>query len=149
MEAKQKGDSRLPISNPLAFVRDPFQFNQKILDGRIKQFKEASNLEGAFVFLDRGIPDVMGYMDFFSQQYDAPFENAGQDYRYDMVFLLPPWQEIYVSDNERLESFEEATEIHRCLKAIYTRFDYSPVTVPKDTVEERTAFILHELNATS
>jgi len=48
-------------------------------------------------------------------------------------------------DNERLESFEEAIEIHDYLKRAYMRYDYDPVLIPTGTVEERISFILNEL----
>ena len=59
------------------------------------------------VFFDRGIPDVLAYMDYFDQEYGPEFIDALESHRYDSIFLLPMWQEIYTSDSERFESYED------------------------------------------
>ncbi len=128
-------------TNPLAFVDDPYSFNEKLLLGRLKQFKEATSVSEPVVFFDRGMPDVLAYMDFFKQDYGDDFIKACRQNRYDEVVILPPWKHIYISDNERFESFEEATAIHRELQRTYELFNYSPITVPTGTIEERSYFI--------
>ena len=94
LEAKKNGNPISFVSNPLTFVPDPRQFNQKILEGRIEQFKKASLVKAPVVFFDRGIPDVLGYMNFFQQHYQTEFEDACRTHRYDFVILLPPWESI-------------------------------------------------------
>ncbi|MEL6916398.1 MAG: ATP-binding protein [Bacteroidota bacterium] len=146
LEAKKKGDAKTFVSNPIVSVNNPAEFNNTILEGRIQQFKDAYKVKGAYAFYDRGIPDVLAYMDFFDQSYAKPFITACKEHVYDTIFLLPPWEEIYVSDNERLESFEEALEVHKHLESTYTRFGYDITLVPKTTIEERFLFILKKLN---
>ena len=145
LEAKKMGNPEAFVSNPLAFVKDPFEFNQRILSGRKEQFSNSVNINDPYVFFDRGIPDVLAYMDYFDQSYTRDFEEACTTNRYNKVLILPPWEKIYVSDNERLESFDEAIEIHDHLKRTYIRYDYEPVLIPTGTVEERISFILNEL----
>ncbi|NAS12950.1 AAA family ATPase [Poritiphilus flavus] len=145
MQAKKQENEKEFSTNPLAFVSDPYQFNQKILQGRITHFEEGAANKGDVVFYDRGIPDVLAYMDYFSQPYEAYFEKACEAHRYDMVLIVPPWKEIYISDNERLESYEEALQIHRHLEDTYSKYGYQAVVIPKGTVAERTAFVLNQL----
>ncbi len=145
LEAKKDGDPESFVSNPLAFVKDPFEFNQRILSGRMQQHSKSNSVKNPCVFFDRGIPDVLAYMDYFNQSYTLEFEEACTSRRYDKVLILPPWEKIYVSDNERLESFEEAIEIHDHLKRTYIKYDYDPVHVPTGTVKDRISFILNEL----
>ena len=133
-------------TNPLAFVDDPYSFNQRILEGRLKHFREAANSLSTEVFFDRGIPDVLAYMDYFQQSYEGYFMEACEKNRYDEVIILPPWEQIYISDNERFESFEEARSIHNELVNTYHKFGYSPIIMPLDTVEKRTLFISDLLN---
>lgn len=144
-EAKKEGDPDSFVSNPLAFVPDPRLFNRKLMEARESDFLRASELNKQVVFYDRGIPDVLAYMDYFGQEYDEEFINACMHRRYDMVFILNPWEEIYVSDNERMETFREALEIHKCLTKTYKRYGYLPVSVPEATVKERTEHILSDL----
>ncbi|MCK0159370.1 AAA family ATPase [Allomuricauda sp. F6463D] len=144
-EAKQVGQSEEYISNPLVFVDDAMQFNKDLLEGRTSHYRESLNLDTPICFFDRGIPDVLAYMDFFGQSYDQHFTSHCENHRYDAVFIVPPWQEIYVSDNERMETFEEAERIHLALQKTYTQFGYDPIEVPKDAVLNRIDFILETL----
>jgi len=146
-EAKEVGDPNSFISNPLLFVNDPMAFNTKLLEGRIAQFKATENALQEFAFYDRAAPDVLAYMDFFKQPYGDDFKSVCQAHRYDKIFILPPWKAIYVSDAERMESYEEAIAIHEYLLKTYTYFGYTPILVPKGNVAERVAFILKQLNA--
>jgi len=132
-------------TNPLAFVSDPHDFNRRLLEGRMRHFGQASGMARPVVFYDRGLPDVLGYMDYFGQKYGPDYTSACRENRYDKVLLLPPWKAIYISDNERLESFEEAAEIHHYLSATYERYGYQPVPIPEDSVSGRVAHILEEL----
>lgn len=139
LEARAAGIEQLFISHPLLF-------SQKLLEGRIKQHQEASAFTGDTIFLDRGIPDVVAYMDCFGETYDSSFSKACQDHPYEKIFLLPPWEEIYVSDNERFENYEQAVLIHEALYNTYSSLGYDIVLVPKDSVENRVAFIYKALN---
>jgi len=133
-------------SNPLVFVENAEAFNLQLLQGRTQQFIQASALAAPLNFFDRGIPDVLAYMDHFGQAYDQHFEGSARNHRYDRVFITPPWAEIYVTDQQRLESFEEAMALHHALMGAYTRFGYLPLEVPKDSIGNRMAFILDTLN---
>src|SRR5690606_14415735 len=122
------------------FLTEPILFSQKLLEGRITQYQGIGNPPKT-IFFDRGIPDTVAYMDYFNTTYPEHFNKACRNHPYDMVFLLPPWKEIYRCDNERYESFEQATAIHNALQETYLRFGYSPIVVPLDTVENRVNFI--------
>jgi len=145
-KAKLEGESHAHISNPLVFVDDALQFNKDLLYGRTEHYKKALQTKEPISFFDRGIPDVLAYMDFFGQRYDREFIEPCENHRYDLVFMVPPWAEIYVSDNERLESFEEAVHLHHALMNTYTQFGYNPIEVPKDAVQKRIDFILETIN---
>lgn len=145
LEAKQVYDASSHISNPIAFVKDPLDFNTRLLQARLEQFKQSMALNKAFVFFDRGIPDVLAYMDFFNQKYANDFLSVCQNHKYHHVFLLPPWESIYIADNERFESFEESVKIHDLLKQVYKRFNYHITEVPFGTIKERTTFIINNL----
>lgn len=140
LEAREEGIEHL-------FLSDPLLFSQKLLEGRIAQFKRAEQYPENLVFLDRGIPDVLAYMDFVGSQYPQNFNQACLDYRYDVVFLLAPWQEIFISDEVRYENFEEAKQIHLDLKECYIKFGYNLLDVPFANVDKRVDHILNALKA--
>lgn len=137
-EAQKQGISQL-------FLEKPILFSELLLEARIKQFEQASASEKKLVFLDRGLPDVVAYMDYFSTQYPKKFIQACESRIYDHIFLLPPWEEIYETDNERYESFEQAQIIHNYLKKAYISYGYQPIEVPRTSIEERGQFILNKL----
>ncbi|RDY61786.1 AAA family ATPase [Flagellimonas nanhaiensis] len=145
-KARMEEGDKEHISNPLVFVDDAMQFNKDLLHGRAQHHRQSKDIDAPLCFFDRGVPDVLAYMDFFDQTYGKEFVEACENHRYDAVFIVPPWKEIYVSDNERLETFNEAEKIHDALMNTYTQFGYNPIIVPKDVVPERVAFILETLN---
>lgn len=145
LQEKTEGENVTMVTNPIISVSDPMQFNLKVLNARIAQFNDAIKAKSEIVFFDRGIPDVLAYMDCFAQSYDSLFKNACDIMRYDHVFLMPPWAEIHVNDNERFESFEESLRIYDCLKTSYENFSYEVIIVPKGSVSKRIDFIMNHL----
>lgn len=126
------------------FLANPKQFNEDLLQARIKQFQNASILtENSFY--DRGVHDILGYMYYGKQAVPKLFKEACAKSSYDLVFLLPPWNDIHVLDNERYETFEQAKEIYNCLHKAYSDYGYRIIEVPKGSVIERKEFILENL----
>jgi predicted ATPase len=128
------------------FLENPMLFSEKLLEGRLHQFFQASVFSENFVFYDRGMPDVTAYMDYIASNYPLNFSKICSANRYDAVFLLPPWKAIYKQDNERYESFEQAEELYQFLLKSYQKFDYSVIEVPLGTIDKRIEFMLHKLN---
>ncbi len=124
------------------FVTEPTLFSQKLLEGRIEQFEEAKKCNEKCVFLDRGIPDIVAYMNYVNEESPAHFIEACNTYKYDQIFILPPWEEIHTTDEERYESFEQAKEIHLHLHKMYTQLGYDCIEVPFGNIEKRANFIL-------
>jgi predicted ATPase len=137
-EAQRRGIEQL-------FLEDPLLFSQMLLDGRIKQFNSAHKESHQWVFIDRGIPDVVAYLNYIGDSFPEHFDHACRENVYTKIFILPPWEEIYVSDNERYESFEQAKKIHKHLKDTYTNYGYSLIEVPKDSVDNRILYILDKI----
>lgn len=128
------------------FLKDPVLFSRLILEGRIAQFKNATNIQEEVVFLDRGLPDVVAYLDSIDHPKEAVFLDACRDYCYDRIFLLSPWKEIYTPDEGRYENYEEGAKVHEFLDRAYRNFGYDPIIVPKTTVDLRVKFILQNMH---
>ncbi len=115
----------------LALSRYLFQFNSH---------KEQQQL----VFFDRGIIDAV-QLDASQPEY---FRSAAKNFRYNrLVFLVPPWEEIFTSDTERKHNFESAKKEFDELLIKYKNFGYETVLIPKVSVKERVDFILEKLDA--
>lgn len=129
------------------FLTKPLLFSELLLKGREQQYIEAENSDNEFVFLDRGIPDIVAYMDYANESYPENFITSCQENTYDYVFILAPWQEIFKSDNERYENFEQAKQIHDSLLETYKKYDYHLQDVPFGSIEERAKHILNVVKA--
>jgi len=128
------------------FLEEPLRFSEMLLEARIEQFDSVADSTEAFVFIDRGIPDTVAYMDYVKQEYTSNFIDACENYRYDTVFVLPPWEAIHITDGERYENFEQAQAIQKALLKTYETYGYQVIPVPMDTVARRATFILDQLN---
>jgi len=101
---------------------------------------------GPLVFFDRGIPDTIGYMELENIPISPETELIIRANPYHInVFLLPPWKDIYETDTERKQSWQEAVNTCEIMKEIYTRYGYNIIDVPFDTVINRKKFILNNL----
>jgi predicted ATPase len=127
------------------FLTDPLLFSQKLLEGRVNQFNAAVENTKNLVLYDRGIPDVLAYMDYAGQNYPQVFVEACKNHQYDQVFMLPPWEEIHEVDNERYEDFSIAMALHDFLVKTYTYYGYTPIIVPLCSVAKRIDFIETQL----
>ncbi|MCB1111184.1 MAG: AAA family ATPase [Chlamydiales bacterium] len=117
----------------LAMSRYLFQFNSQ---------KEHQQL----IFFDRGIIDALQ----LDQSQPIYFQHAAKKFRYNrLVFLVPPWKEIFENDAERKHDFESAKKEFDELLIKYKNFGYETVLVPKVPVKERANFILERLGASS
>jgi predicted ATPase len=47
-------------------------------------------------------------MHYIGDSYPASFDAICREFRYSKIFILPPWEEIYVSDEARYENYEQA-----------------------------------------
>lgn len=138
IEARKEGVDQL-------FLTDPLRFSERLLEGRIEQHRVSKQHPDNLVFLDRGIPDVLAYMEYSGDPYPDTFEEAAKTHAYDHVFILAPWEDIYQCDNVRYESFDQAIEIHEALLNTYKRFGYTLLDVPFDTISKRADFILNNI----
>lgn len=138
-EARKQGIEQL-------FLEKPLLFSELLLEGRKKQHQNALSEEHNLIFIDRGIPDILAYMHYIGDSYPSFFDEACIQFRYDKIFFLPPWKEIYIEDEARYENYRQAELIAGHLMETYTRYGYQPIEVPKDTPHNRILFILEHLS---
>jgi len=100
----------------------------------------------SLTFFDRGLPDIAGYLALCNLSVSKEMQAAVQQLRYcRQVFITPPWPEIYTTDNERKQSFSEATATYEMMVAIYSNLGYVLVSIPPGPVEERAMFIIRQI----
>ena len=112
-------------------------FAAKALQRMTDSHRQAARCNGA-VFFDRGIPDIIAYLKVAKLPVAESYYTALRHYPYHpIVFVLPPWKEIYINDPERWQTFGEATAIYNALKETYQSLSYTLIEVEKGSVHRR------------
>jgi predicted ATPase len=125
---------------------DREHYTQLMLERSIESYREQPP-NGAPKFCDRGLPDTLTYARLIGLKNDNEIRIACKQYRYaPRVFLAPAWKEIYVTDAERKQDFEEAVRTTEMLKKVYRECGYELVELPISSVKLRADFILKELH---
>ena len=139
-EQVQSGGNALPWS-------DRERFTQMMLERSIESFRENTPAAKPLV-VDRGIPDALGYARLIGLPDTHLIEVACRQYRYaPLVFLAPPWREIYGTDSERKQDFAEAERTYNILMEVYQECGYQTIALSKVTPTERAQFILKQLQS--
>lgn len=131
------GGQALPWGNPRAFA-------EAMLAWELRSLRLAAGLSGP-VFFDRGLPDVLGYLDLLGLPIPAHMQSAAERFRYcRQVFLLPPWRDIFIQDQERKQTFAEAECTCAAMERTYRRLGYQIIEVPPAPLAQRLRFVIEQ-----
>ncbi len=106
-----------------------------------------SNNHPSILFFDRSFLDSACML--FDSDKNAYYEikKTHLENRYNnKVFIAPPWKEIYRTDTERDQSFEESIKVYNRIDEWYRQHGYDIIVLPKDSIENRAKFILSQVN---
>lgn len=99
------------------------------------------------IFFDRGHLDSICYMKMEHLPIDTDVLKKAKKNPYNKgVFILPPWKEIYTTDTERKQNWDEVLFTHRKMKETYIEFGYTVIEVPKADLKNRLELILDFLH---
>lgn len=113
-----------------------------MLQRSIESFREHTPASKP-LFADRGIPDTLCYARLIGRPHTSSIERACWRYRYaPLVFLAPPWSEIYETDSERKQDFAEAVRTYHQMLQVYRECGYETIDLPKLPPLARAQFIL-------
>ena len=131
------------------FLEDPLVFSEALFNARLNDYKKASELsfkaDKPYIFFDRGLSDVTAYLatlNIFQKEWEA----VAQEHLYDKVIFLPPWKEIYHTDEQRMESYAKAEELSAALYKSYEKQHRDILILPKGNLEERMEILLSSLS---
>jgi predicted ATPase len=117
------------------------RFFSLILDNRIRYHQQINSGETAFY--DRGLPDSLAYFRYRGLPVPVKLTKAIESHRYHpVIFLAPPWIEIYSSVGPRQENFGEAARLHDLTVEAYQESGYGIESLPLAPVAERVRFVL-------
>ena len=119
--------------------KDLHRFSEKVIRERIQQYHDA---EDGLNIYDRSIIDSLAYMEKDKLSIPEAWRRMTGEFLYEsLVFVTPPWPEIYRIDSERRESPEDLMEIHEALVNLYQRSGYTVDIIPRMSVQERADYI--------
>lgn len=138
--ARELIDEQLSVGGESLPWKNGKAFQQEVITRRIAFFNAVT--DGELAFSDRGIPDQLAFARYRGFQNPRVLVENAKKYRYfPVVFVAPPWKEIYRQDQIRTESFEEACQIHEMIVQTYHELEYQLVELPLTTVSKRMEFI--------
>jgi predicted ATPase len=119
-----------------------YEFARETLRMDIENFVHHAATPG-HVFFDRSVVDALCALDHVTPLNESDLNMWLSKVSYcSKVFVLPPWQAIYVNDAERDHTFEHAEWVNRVVREWYRRCRYQLIEVPKVSVAERCAYVL-------
>ncbi len=132
-KAQKRGENNI-------FKSEPISFSEEIWKGRKKQYEKydiaMNKTKKPYVFFDRGLHDVVAYLECIGVHYD-PYKFDLSNFTYEMAFLLPPCKAIYIKDNERKEDFEENEKLYFYIKKTYQKHNIPIIEIPFQNPELR------------
>jgi len=124
--------------------KDPVLFTELMLSRAICQFKQLQERNVPVLF-DRGIPDMIGYASLFGIDQSTSKNASGVNRYNEKVFITPPWEKIYSTDDERKMPFDQASKFGHELRTIYIDFGYELIEIPIGLPKERAKFVHNRL----
>lgn len=139
-EELASGGTALPWLDHLAFA-------EKMVVREVAAH-QAALASGETVMLDRGVPDVVGFLRASGLAVPPHIDAAARRCRYNSrVFIAPWWPEIFTTDAERKQTPDEAGATFAIMIETYRVYGYTLVELPRATAEARVAFVLDQLGA--
>ena len=125
---------------------DPVGFAEAMLEAHICEFEAAADKLGTVLF-DRGVPDVVGFLDVSGLPVPKSVDAACRQIRYTgPIFRAPAWAAIYRQDHERIQTWDQAVTSDTAVTAAWRRYGYEVVDLPLVGVEERLEFLVSRLH---
>lgn len=120
---------------------DPLGFAEAMAEAHSREFKRFDG-QNAPVLFDRGLPDVVGFLDVSRFAVPRAIDRACRTIRYGgRIFRAPAWAEIYRQDSERIQDWAGAVASDQAVSAAWRRYGYDLVDLPLAPVGDRMAFV--------
>ena len=120
---------------------DPQGFAEAMLEAHMHEFERHADHPDPVLF-DRGVPDVVGFLDVSGLIVPKSVDQACRTLRYTgPVLRAPAWAAIYQQDAERIQTWEEAVASDDAVTAAWRRYGYQMIDLPLVGVEARLAFL--------
>ena len=124
------------------------RFKEMMLARFVESYSQAMKDPQEITFFDRDVLDLIAYDRLTDTNPSKELQKAVQALTYNnKVFIVSPWKEIYRTDIERKQTYEEAVKVYENIVKVYTEYGRELVEVPKMGVLERAAFVINHVTA--
>src|SRR3546814_11635786 len=90
------------------------------------------------VVLDRGVPDVVGFLRISGLAVPRAIDRAARTCRYNpRVFIAPWWEDIFTTDAERKQTPDEARATFAVMVETHRYYGYRLVELPRRSERSR------------
>lgn len=134
-ERNGNGDA-LPWKNARAFCH-------RVIETGLADFRQTDR---SLVIFDRSALDALIWFDRTNTPLDENIRQAILDLQYDrLVYLVPPWPEIFEQDQDRRHDLSEAIAEYGALCDRLPVYGFQPVIVPKKPIPARADWLEAQL----
>lgn len=121
------------------------KFTELCVSRAVYFYNTARPAEEAVLF-DRSIVDAVSWLARLGFPTPQHLRHALERYRYaPVVFMTPPWEELFRADAQRRHSFSDAVAEYEGLLEAYPANGYEVEIIPKAGVEQRADFLEERL----
>lgn len=124
-----------PRPSPVEFARQIFETDRSV-------FVDSLPVDTPLLFDRTFIDSALMLQKADPQRYIAATSFMNTHRFNPIVFMAPPWKEIYAMDDERDQTFKEAVAVYERLYDWYGLQGYMVCDLPKCDVKERADFML-------
>jgi predicted ATPase len=120
---------------------EPETFARQILEMEILDYEKSRSDSGP-VFHERSVVDALGGLRGLGAMTKTEAQSYLDRFPYhERVLLFPPWPEIYVTDTERDQTYDESVRVYERSQSFYEDCGYRTVEVPRLDVDGRVEFV--------
>ena len=124
------------------------RFKELMLARFIKTYKLVLKESHEITFFDRDILDLVAYDLLTHTTSSEKLLTALQNLTFNnKIFIIPPWKEIYHTDTERKQTYEETVKNYENIVKVYTEYGRELIEMPKMTVKERAEFVINHVKS--
>ncbi len=118
---------------------DPLTFARQVFEREVETYRSAQRSP---FFFERGVVEAVASLSAAGALQEDDVNRLLEAYRYQEIFIFPPWEEIYRMDDERDHTFDHSVRVYEATLMFYRQHGYEPIEVPRDTVAQRVEFVL-------
>ena len=117
----------------------PMDFAMAMLDADLEAWHAAGpNLS----LYDRGFPDIVGFLELEGLPVPQALDRVCREHRYNgTIFRATPWREIYATDIQRTQAWDEAVASNEAVTTAWQRYGYELIDLPQVSVRDRADFV--------